>query len=81
MVLASDTPRTDVTSSSPCTVVNQLIYSNCGCDQLILIVWLQRAVLDGYGWFLKDQTSRISSVNKFLRKVPEYQVKNIAPYF
>jgi hypothetical protein len=31
-------------------------------------------VLDGYGWFLKDQTSRISSVNKFLRKVPEYQV-------
>jgi hypothetical protein len=40
---------------------------------LLTFVW-QRAVLDGYGWFLKDQTSRISSVNKFLRKVPEYQV-------
>ena len=34
----------------------------------------QEAALDGYGWFLKDQTSRLSSVNKFLRKVPDFQV-------
>ncbi|XP_023341613.1 ankyrin repeat-containing protein BDA1, partial [Eurytemora carolleeae] len=36
---------------------------------------LQGAVLDGYGWFLRDQTSRISKVNKFLRKVPDFQEK------
>ena len=36
----------------------------------------QQAVLDGYGWYLKDQTSRLSNVSKFLRKVPEYQVTN-----
>ena len=36
---------------------------------------LQQAVLDGYGWFLKDQSSRLSNVNKFLRKVPEFLEK------
>ena len=33
-----------------------------------------QAVLDGYGWLLKDQTSRLPHVNKFLKKVPDYQV-------
>jgi hypothetical protein len=37
--------------------------------------YFQQAVLDGYGWFLKDQSSRLSNVNKFLRKVPEFQEK------
>ncbi|TRY79118.1 hypothetical protein TCAL_09905 [Tigriopus californicus] len=36
---------------------------------------LQQAVLDGYGWLLKDHTSRLPHVNKFLRKVPDYQEK------
>ena len=31
-------------------------------------------MLDGYGWLLEDQTSRLPKVNKFLEKVPEYQV-------
>ena len=35
----------------------------------------QQAVLDGYGWYLKDQSSRLSNVNKFLRKVPEFLEK------
>lgn len=35
-----------------------------------------QAVLDGYGWLLKDQTSRLPHVNKFLKKVPDYQVMN-----
>ena len=34
-----------------------------------------QAVLDGYGWLLKDQSSRLPHVNKFLKKVPDYQVK------
>ena len=38
-------------------------------------IFVQQAVLDGYGWFLKDQSSRLSNVNKFLRKVPEFQEK------
>ena len=37
--------------------------------------YLQQAVLDGYGWYLKDQSSRLSNVNKFLRKVPEFLEK------
>ena len=37
------------------------------------IFYLQ-AVLDGYGWLLKDQSSRLPHVNKFLKKVPDYQV-------
>ena len=36
---------------------------------------MQQAVLDGYGWYLKDQSSRLSNVNKFLRKVPEFLEK------
>ena len=32
-------------------------------------------MLDGYGWLLEDQTSRLPKVNKFLEKVPEYQVE------
>ena len=38
-------------------------------------IYYQQAVLDGYGWFLKDQSSRLSNVNKFLRKVPEFLEK------
>ena len=38
-------------------------------------IYLQQAVLDGYGWVLKDQSSRLSNVNKFLRKVPEFLEK------
>ena len=38
-----------------------------------LVTW--QAVLDGYGWLLEDQTSRLPKVNKFLEKVPEYQVE------
>lgn len=34
----------------------------------------RQAVLDGYGWLLEDQNSRLPKVNKFLEKVPEYQV-------
>ncbi len=45
----------------------ELLFSYCKCN-------IQGAVLDGYGWFLRDQTSRISKVNKFLRKVPDFQV-------
>ena len=36
-----------------------------------------KAVLDGYGWLLQDQLSRLPHVNKFLRRVPEYQVKQL----
>ena len=35
-----------------------------------------QAVLDGYCWLLQDQTSRLPHVNKFLKKVPVYQVMN-----
>ena len=35
-----------------------------------------KAVLDGYGWLLKDQSSRLPHVNKFLKKVPEYQASH-----
>ena len=38
-------------------------------------IYPQQAVLDGYGWVLKDQSSRLSNVNKFLRKVPEFLEK------
>ena len=31
--------------------------------------------MDGYGWLLRDQTTRLPHVNRFLRKVPEYQVR------
>ena len=41
---------------------------------LTLSLFLFQAVLDGYGWLLKDQTSRLPHVNKFLKKVPDYQV-------
>ena len=41
---------------------------------LTLSFLLFQAVLDGYGWLLKDQTSRLPHVNKFLKKVPDYQV-------
>ncbi len=32
-------------------------------------------MLDGYAWLLQDHTSRLPHVNKFLKKVPEYQEK------
>ncbi len=34
-----------------------------------------KAVLDGYGWLLQDNSSRLPHVNKFLKRVPEYQVR------
>jgi hypothetical protein len=40
-----------------------------------LLAYFQ-AILDGYGWLLEDQTSRLPDVNKFLKKVPEYQVSH-----
>ncbi len=42
---------------------------------------LEQAVLDGYGDHLNGKTSRIPQVNRFLKQVPNFQVKYLKKFY
>ncbi len=45
-------------------------------SEVYLPIALKKAVLDGYGWLLQDHSSRLPHVNRFLKRVPDFQVRH-----